>query len=502
MKLAQKQTWVLVLAVCFTITMAVPSTREAHLLCFNLLIHREGKTYVQGQPSGCVIYIIPNVQFSESYKLKLIGELEHSPDNFFLAYYPRKPWNSSAPPAKDWFSHPLLEWAVLNCVGDSSVTNKEDLKFARELLDLAKQKDENNGGLWLAEAALNFKEGKDDPAWTALEISASVKTNWVADTPEEFGYCASLFEQAGLSKLDAAVEANWRSSHLGLVYVQGQIMREIGDCMVSAVQTTNDARFCEILSHVLDLGRIEWVTRNQTTQNTFANFRPDDDLINAMRKRLGEPQLSEDFATRQEQRASILLKFVDRLPDQKVAGRLLGRWDASKSLKELRGQRSQLLLRKNMLLEAFVSMAGGLSVITLILLASLVLQLLPFEWLRRSGGIYGIWPNRLRFWIFSVCALIAAGYVCTIGFFRLGLFNEVGFPSVERSELNPLAKALILSVILSVFWFAALILGWKTAKKSFNPSPAIILLAFVYLGSIAVMAYFRLQAAQAISLGF
>jgi hypothetical protein len=47
-----------------------PDVRELHILTFRLLFHLQGDTWVQGQPGGCDVYPVPNVQISAKLERK------------------------------------------------------------------------------------------------------------------------------------------------------------------------------------------------------------------------------------------------------------------------------------------------------------------------------------------------------------------------------------------------------------------------------------------------
>ena len=177
----------LLLVALISISFFMPSAREAHVLCFRLLFHLNGKTFVQGQPSGCVLYIIPNVQFSKGYQEEMRQRSKRSPDDFILAMATGT-WRDLKPPsAVVWTNHLLLEWGALTYAWSQSEqqspagrtnddvarhVNSSSLNTAGEVIRLAQAVDGTNGALWLAEALVNFQGQQDEAALASLSGSA------------------------------------------------------------------------------------------------------------------------------------------------------------------------------------------------------------------------------------------------------------------------------------------------------------------------------------------
>ena len=67
-----------------------------------LLFHiKDANTFVQGQPRGCVIYVVPNVQFRDQYLRRLRADAATSPDAYLLARHcPRS--DIEIPPVERW----------------------------------------------------------------------------------------------------------------------------------------------------------------------------------------------------------------------------------------------------------------------------------------------------------------------------------------------------------------------------------------------------------------
>jgi len=336
---------VLLLAVFFIVSLVVPATREAHLLCIRLLLPLKGRTFVQGQPPGCIVYTIPNVQFTERHRQELRRNSSRSPDEFVLATAAGSFFELQPPPAATWTNHSLLEWGAIRCAwvyGSQELQTNQiggiptreglmaALRTTREIIRTAQGVYPTNGALWIAEALLDFREEADAAALDALRLAAG-KGRWHAGTRDAFLHIFGLLEDAGLSKLDAAGEASDQMPDYFALGVQRRIEREIQRLMAEALNQTNDQRFFELLGLVVDLRKPDWVDRDATLQNRFRSSYAGDDLVNAMAKRMGREPLPEisstNFAARSALRQEIFRDYLDRQAEQQTASRFLGQMD-------------------------------------------------------------------------------------------------------------------------------------------------------------------------------
>lgn len=74
------------LVLTLTASLLIPESREFQVLTFRLLLRLPGiRTVVQGQPAGCVVHIVPNVQFTERFRQQCAANAAVSPDDFLLA---------------------------------------------------------------------------------------------------------------------------------------------------------------------------------------------------------------------------------------------------------------------------------------------------------------------------------------------------------------------------------------------------------------------------------
>ncbi len=295
----------LVIAALLFASLWFPSTREAHVLCFRLLLHLRGNTFVQGQPPGCVIQTIPNVEFTEKYKTELRKRSKDSLDSFAIASAAGD-FSQLEPPALDssWTNHTLLEWAAFRMTSWMSLENLGTnqpptnslyipyLRSARQAIQLAQSEDPTNGALWLAEAYLDFNEKKQPEARAALETAASNR-QWNASLYPSISYIAKLLKKSGLSDLDAIIAANNESTWFSSMDISSGCRRNLEGLMTQALNEGDENGFLRGLKLWTDLRRADWTDEDPDIFNLFRNSRFSDDTINAMAKQIGQGPLPE-----------------------------------------------------------------------------------------------------------------------------------------------------------------------------------------------------------------
>jgi hypothetical protein len=480
--------------------------REAHVLCVRLLFPFAGKTFVQGQPAGCILYTIPNVQFSERHCDELRHRSGRSPDDFALAVVTRDWPNLKIPATAVWTNHPLLEWAALRCSGLHSSANRTNAlatNSALELVRLAQSTDETNGSLWLAEALVLFDAQRDDEAIAALRTAAE-KNTWSDGGENDFRYLSSLYQRAGFSELDAALEANISRADIFTLDIQGRIKAHLQRLMTDAIDSTNDSRFSALLNLLVELRKADWPARNVNLQNAFRFFVPADELLEAMRSRLNlKTEPSDDYVKQQEFQQKVFHDYLAFQTDQAVASRFWGQADMAQTEKKLRKEiRERFLFRRVMVAVVGADVSGGCAALFLYLFVIAMLQELPFTWLRKMNGVQGKWPRQPKFWIWAL-AMLAVGIALGRNFFlTLGLFNVVGLQAIDSSaRVSASTEAFLMSIALCGVLFAAQFSIWKFVKKSENRWSMALVSGCAYFIAIAAMAYWRHQTVEAVSLG-
>jgi hypothetical protein len=499
----QNRIWLVLCAAAFLATVAISSTREAHLLCLRLVIPFGGKTFVQGQPPGCMLYVVPNVQFSESYSAKLIETANRSADDFALAGATGEWDQLRFPPAQSWTNRPLLEWgAIVCCYLDRAYrTNADDAREALKLVHAAQAVDPDNGALWLGEALVSFGQRHDEAGVTALQLAAA-KTNWSVGSERDFQYLTAMYLKAGLSRLDAGAAANSasRDNFWGML-IQNKLKFDLSRLMADAVNSTNDEEFLKLLTLLVDLrkaDRSEW-NWNVTLQNTFRFFGAGDELAEAMGKRMGMKWETPSEDAKPPDFDAIFRDYLALQTNQAVVGRFWGQADVAQTEKKLRREiRSGPIYRHEMNTMFAADLSGIGTTLALYVIILAILQQLPFAWLRRSGEIRGTWPKRPAFWVLSGLFLTIGVIIGTRFFSALGIFNIVGLVPESFNRADPHVKAIVVSIGFCVSCLLFWLLAWKITKKRIEPGYILMGLGCLYLLGIVAMAFWRSQLLAAI----
>jgi hypothetical protein len=505
-RLTQKQSWLLLLTLSFLVSLLIPSIREAHLLCLRLLLPLHGKTFVQGEPGGCIIYTIPNVQFSESYRNELIRNSRRTADDFASAFATQDWASLRAPTPSAFTNHPLLQWAALTCsyLQSSYHSNTLNNQEASELVRVAQAANQTNGALWLAEALVSFDAGSDTAAVNALRMAAE-KRNWMTDSENNFHYLSTLYQNAGLSQLDAAIEANNSLSEGFALAIQSKIKEHLRQLMTQAVNSGNDNEFLNLLNLLVELRKADWPEGNFRLQNVFRFFAAEDDLSEAMRKRMKlEPESSSDYGKQREFQQKVFRDYLAVQENQTVVSRFWGQADLVQTERKLRREiNDEFSYQREAPLMLGTNLSGVFGALLLYLLVVATLQKSPFVWLRKSGAVPGKWPRKPKFWTHAMLMLMVGLAIGTHFFLALGVFAETGFPASEATPIvDSFTKALLTSGVLSgmgfFLWFAI----WKDVKKPVSFWYAMSFPGYAYLIAIVAMAYLRFQIVESISLGF
>ncbi|MHC4253240.1 MAG: hypothetical protein ACYS9X_29320, partial [Planctomycetota bacterium] len=207
----------LALAIAFLVTLAVPATREMHVLTFRLLFRIPGpNTYVQGLPEDGHVRVVPSVVFHNEYEEARLRESHRGLEEYFLALTCRR-WRAPpvAPPVEKWEGEDDL---LLLCAlwGTESVTDRDgDFDHGRvlALVKPAQHRFPANGYLWLAEARIRYEQGDRDKAVSALHEAAKRPDGPIV-TPASEDRAHEILVKAGLSHLDASRKAVYRRQWL------------------------------------------------------------------------------------------------------------------------------------------------------------------------------------------------------------------------------------------------------------------------------------------------
>ena len=504
---------VLIFGVLFLVSLLIPASREMHVLAARFLLHVRGDTFVRGQPSGCAVYTIPNVQFTEKHQQELRERSRNSLEDYVVARATRDYFKLQLPPAAVATNHPLLQWAAFQFASiprqyqapagstNRTVPSAADLssmKTAQQFVQLAQSVDSTNGALSLAEAVLYFGEQRDEVALAALRLAAT-NGDWNAHTEKSFGYIVKLFENAGLSRLDAAIEANFQAPSYSVLALQGMIRRQLERLMIMAVTNRNDRRFSELLGILVELRKAEWADKDTLFANSFRYFSFPDDLINAMTARLGQDPLPESkefsvaiFEKQRTLRRQVFHDFLAKHADGQVATAFLAQTSTVKTEKKLRRQINEAHFQAFLWPGVGSSAAGAMALFLLSLLVIGVLCGLPFVWLKRSGNTHGQWPRSISFWMASALVLVISIALFCNFLFAIGIYSKVGFgPAEPPPALSPFVQALLLSFVLCAVLFGGLLGSWKASKTPVKLGPPILFLADAYCMAVLVAAFFR-----------
>ncbi len=396
--------WIWILQVVLLGLLAVPATREVLVLNLRILTQMQGKTIAQGQPPSCFIHIIPNAEFSRRHCEELGTKSSESVDAYVLACFSGR-WNElEPPPPESWLNHPLAIWGAFrlaSAVEDRSYhgTNffsspSPYLPVAEETIRLLRKTHPTNGALALAEASVLFSKGDDEAALKALGVAASLR-EWQYDADRVFEYHKALFQAAGLTSLDASIEAGNKGGDTSCLTVCRDIRHHLNHLMRLAVIAGEDERFRELFQLVKDLQVSFW--HGQGMGNYFRGFSSSDDLTRAMAERLGrvipERGGAESYdairkAETEAERDFLAQTVNDRQFHVAVDPTRLARF------KEAKHQTSQRCLIRSLWASAF----GVLSLSSLHLAVTFALIGLHFRLL--AGELSNRWlPKSRSFWL-------------------------------------------------------------------------------------------------------
>jgi hypothetical protein len=523
-----KPSW-MILMILLVGSLSFPATREAQVLIIRLLLHLKGTTFVQGQPSGCIGYMVPNVQFTEKHQKELRIRSNQSLDDYALAIVIENETESELPPPRlelppmevSWTNHPLLNWAAFHMAGITGnriaslnstnypITNTAALSFLKNThatIHLAQTVNATNGALWLAEACVDFDEGRDEAALVALKYAATNR-NWNATSATEFSHINKLLLKSGLPPVDAAIAAHSQSCGLDVLGIQGKNLRNLERLLTAAVNNKNEPAFSGLLQLLVELRRAEWSDKNMEIRNNFRRSQLDDELIDAMAKQMENPLMSNTnhmgYQQRREIQKKVAQDYIRQHSDMGTVASFIAQNECHVTERTLRSRLSEMKFRSLIWAGVWSSLYG---IIAAFSLSSLVITLLfaPLICsLQKIPAGVDFFPRSTTFWTMAFVAVFASSLIFVNFWAAVGLDNTVGFGPAEPSPLiNPMLQIFLVSSGLLGFILATSIVDWKRKKLTSKSWKHLALYsAMAYLICIFAMAFFRSQAVDEITSG-
>jgi len=519
----------MILIVLLVGSLSFSETREAQVLIIRLLLHLRGTTFVQGQPSGCIEYMVPNVQFTEKHQKELRIRSNQSLDDYALAVVIEKDTESELPLPRlelpptevSWTNHPLLNWAAFHMAGITGnriaslnstnypITNTAALSFlknAHATIHLAQTVNSTNGALWLAEACIDFDEGRDEAALVALKYAATNR-NWNATAATDFSHMNELLLKSGLPPVDAAIAANSQSCGMDVLGIQGKNLRNLRRLLTAAVNNKNEPAFSGLLQLLVELRRAEWSDKSMEIRNNFRRSQLDDELIDAMAKQMGKPAMSDTdhmgYQHRREIQKKIAQDYIRQHSDLGTVASLIAQDEYHVTERTLRSRLSEMQFRS---LIGAVVWSSFYGIIAAFLLSLLVIALLFASLicsLQKIPADVGFVPKQSTFWATAFVVVFASSLIFVNFWAAVGLGNMIGFGPAEPPPLiNPMLQIFLASSGLLGFILATSIVDWKRKKLTSKSWKLLALyFAMAYLVCIFAMAFFRSQAVDEITSG-
>ena len=491
------------LAALLAITLWFPSTREAQSLCLRWLLNLAGNTvvygaYGYGASFDFVEFEIPNVQFTEKYTQELKAHSTNSLDDFAratgsgkLTYY--RDLLRFPPFEAAWTNSPLLTWMTLRQAAwsvDECDTNPMPpamLKSCLFLAHTAERADPGNGAFWQAEAALDFAARDNADALSALWTAASL-TNWDAGSANAFAYLIRLYQQAGLSQLDAVAHAG---SEIDQPEVPWQNSQFIQNQMVQAVRQEKPEQFSRLLQLLVELRRRDWADHHVRIANQYRVFPVGDDLVEPMAGPL-KINLATNWSFNYEQSRvtvrQVFQTYLSKFGDPVTVAWFNGQTESYQTELRLRQQNNNSKIFYKWF--AGCQITGSFAMLMLSLLCvSLLFEAVVWN-LNKQTRVPGFWPRDRGFWILSLFVVVGSALV-------LARFVSAIDPGITFEELpdfvSPLAAAFLLLLAACFTWLWLLLCSWRKGRLLAKPWRTCWCLALAYLISVLAMAFCRSQ---------
>jgi len=503
--------WVL-LGLLLLATLLFPATREAHVLTVRLLFHLNGKTIVQGQPSGCTIYVVPNVKFSDGYIAELRARSGRSLDDYALALGDLRHAGLEVPPIDAaWTNHPLMNWAAFQLtrnvilsarsVSDTNgvVTNlaaiQLEVDLARKAVHVARSASPTNGAWWLLEAGLNFIEDQPEKALANLR-EAAVRPVWDASLAPTKRYLVEIFRRGGLSELDAIIEGGNLTPDHAWIFTRQELSRSLGRQFVAAIEQTNESRLVEVFSTLVELRKGCWSEVGRTLLNGLRFYDPYDSMVNAMAQRLGLPAVPEFTFESREMRRRILQETEAKFLSLYISPKILAWYEAQNAglvtEKRLRDVLREQAWNSGKWVWFYCMVIGGVVLFTLAGLCVLSLTSLPFRWLLSRQSDLCRMPRSRGFWAMSLAAMVPSVLLLVSVLFAIGEFSRIGFgPPEPPPMLPPWLEATLIAGAMWVSCFTVGMAVWVDKKSPKHMGGIIKSGVLIYLTLIVLMALSR-----------
>ena len=491
----------IILGCAFVASWIVPAARESQILCVRLLLHLSGKTVVQGQPPGCVIYIVPNVIFSDAHGAELLRRAGDSPDDYFRARAVRRDV-AAGPPMEMWRGHPLIECAVASAMerlphalppakGAPKAAPDLDarVQHATEIVALAQQTCPQNGALWLAEARLLFLRNANEEGLAACR-TALQKGNWQIRSPGAVSYLKALLLASGLSDLDAMIEATAQCDR-GLAMLEFPVQARLGTLMADAVRGGEREKFRDLLSLRREIRNAHW---SDSKWKAFSKLTEARRLAEAMEVSAGRPALEKpkDHEKAIEEQSRIVHAYLATNFGEAFAESTLNEDEAA--VARLTSERNHWQTDPALLLSGGLSTVLGDIALLLLSLLLTAFAIWPAVHLARSADAAGRPLHRSTRLIIASLAAIGVGTVLLTGW-DVAVHQKVGL----RGDRTPADTDLRIRVMhmLPVALGCLCISLWfrrnKNVQTVFAASAACVFV--FYLACIFAMAITRAECA-------
>lgn len=430
-------------------TLVLPGTRELHLLNTRLLLRLQGdRTFVRGRFCGGLSGVVPTVDFSETYREQCVAVSASSPDAFILA------WNldniyAAFPPAPAWQGHPLVERAALELASrvaslswpetrrpatqpaSSSFDRypRETIEHALELIALAQRAHPENGGLWLAEAAVRYCQEDDREAVLALRVAAA-KPAWDHQRQLFFTLMRDRLLAEGLPMSDACLRARFRADcSNGAFWVMRRSRLGLVGMIAQAIQQGDHEQVSALLSLLRSLQQAHWP--DNWPPNAFS--RPieqyeETGLLEAMAQAIGRslPSTAEmsaaqhqagesSFQARRRAEEEIFEAYLSRHVDLSLAGELIRERERDEEsqlvISERRSQQNEAIMYS--VIASGRAGAGGMLAFGFVLAASACELLFMLPQRRRESGDRCLCT--IGFWAGLLPTLVLMTGLCFLG---------------------------------------------------------------------------------------